>query len=420
MPVRFFVAIILHFFFYTAPAQSGYKTGDTVAAIPIKKVLNYGGAAGSLKNLQADITIIDFFGTWCAPCLRALPELNNYKSKFEKDIAIILVSTEEEIKLKKFIAAQHPFYFPLVIDEDKLFTNAFQPPSYPYTVILDKNLKILSITNAADLTETMLQQFIAAGKTLVKENKISVSDTIKKDTMQVYTNSTNELVKLSQDFIYAVKTHEDASSFSTQLKDMPYTQLLATLQTDDDKKAFWINLYNAYTNLSLQKNPAQYKSRASFFKKKNITVAGKVFSLDKIEHGILRRNKIKWALGYLNKFFPSKTEKELRVSKLDNRIHFALNCGAKSCPPIAFYNAKDVNTQLDVAATAYLTGEAVYDSNNNILHLPAIFSWFRRDFGGKKKMVAMLQSKKILPVQARPKIKFSKYDWTLYINNFKH
>ena len=148
-------------------------------------------------------------------------------------------------------------------------------------------------------------------------------------------------------------------------------------------------------------------------------VAGKIFSLDKIEHGILRRSKIKWSLGYFSKLFPKKTEKNLRVDKLDYRIHFALNCGAKSCPPIAFYNPENINTQLDAAATAYLTAEAEYDAATNVLKLPAILSWFRRDFGGKQKMIELLKSKQLLNADVNPKIKFKKYDWTLYLNNYK-
>ena len=184
-------------------------------------------------------------------------------------------------------------------------------------------------------------------------------------------------------------------------------------------KAFWINLYNAYTNALLHKDPDQYKNRNQFFKTKNIVIAGKTFSLDKIEHGILRRSKIKWSLGYLSKLFPDKTEKKLRVDKLDNRIHFALNCGAKSCPPIAFYNPENLNTQLDVASKAYLSAEINYNSKTNILELPAILSWFRRDFGGKKKIIELLKSQQLLPSTVNPAITFKKYDWALYLDNYK-
>ncbi len=403
-------------------SQTAYKTGDIVTDLPIAKMLNHTSSSSTLKKIQHTITIIDFFGTWCAPCIKALPELAAFKNKFKDDISILLVSTEPEAKLTKFISSRQPFAFPLVVDEDSRFTNAFSPPSYPYTVVLDKNLKVISITNAADLTEAALAKFIEDAKTIAQTKPAEPIKTDKPKTVEtpkVYTASSNALVKLSQDFMYAAKTNEPTAAYIKNLQQLNYNELLTGLKTDDDKKAFWINLYNAYTNASLHANPDQYKSRNKFFKNKNIVVAGKTFSLDKIEHGLLRRSSIKWSLGYLSKLFPNKTEKDLRVDKLDYRIHFALNCGAKSCPPIAFYNPENLNTQLDVATTAYLTSEANYDTATNILKLPALLNWFRRDFGGKQKMIELLKSKQLLTTDVNPKIKFKKYDWTLYLDNYK-
>lgn len=219
--------------------------------------------------------------------------------------------------------------------------------------------------------------------------------------------------------MYAAKTHEETAMYINELRKLDYTLLLSALKNDNDKKAFWINLYNAYVNAALYKDPGQYKNRNAFFKNKNITVAGKILSLDKIEHGILRRSKIKWSLGYFSKLFPNMTEKDLRVDKLDYRIHFALNCGAKSCPPIAFYDPEHLQVQLDAAATAYLGAETNYDPITHVLQLPAILSWFRRDLGGKKKIIELLKTKQLLAATVDPKIKFKKYDWSLYIDNFK-
>jgi thiol-disulfide isomerase/thioredoxin len=403
-------------------SQTAYKTGDVVSDLPIAKMLNHSSSSSTLKKIQHTITIIDFFGTWCAPCIKALPELAAYKNKFKDDISILLVSTEAEAKLTKFISSRQPFAFPMVVDEDSRFTNAFSPPSYPYTIVLDKNLKVLSITNAADLTEAALVKFIEDAKIITQTKAVEPTITDKPKTVEapkVYTGSNNTLVKLSQDFMYAAKTNEPTAAYINNLQQLNYNELLTGLKTDDDKKAFWINLYNAYTNASLHANPDQYKSRNKFFKNKNIVVAGKTFSFDNIEHGLLRRSSIKWSLGYFSKLFPNKTEIDLRVDKLDCRIHFALNCGAKSCPPIAFYNPENLNTQLDIATTAYLSSETNYDTATNILKLPALLNWFRRDFGGKQKMIELLKSKQLLAADVNPKIRFKKYDWTLYLDNYK-
>ena len=146
-------------FYLNCQAQDAYKQRDMVPNLPVSQILNYSDASSTLSKLKADITIIDFFGTWCAPCIKALPELKNYKEKFKGNLQVLLVSIEDKNKLTKFISSRQPFAFPMIVDTDNTFTNAFKPPSYPYTIVLDKNLKILLIANAADLTEAILKRF---------------------------------------------------------------------------------------------------------------------------------------------------------------------------------------------------------------------------------------------------------------------
>ena len=226
-------------------------------------------------------------------------------------------------------------------------------------------------------------------------------------------------IKLSEHFLYAAKSGDSTLVYVDSLRNINEKNLAAALNSDSKRIAFWLNLYNAYTQVSLKKDPDQYKTRGSFFSKKQIDIAGREVSLDEIEHGILRHSKIKWSEGYLDKLFPSGFEKEFRVQHLDNRIHFALNCGAKSCPPIAFYEPEKIDQQLNIAEKTYLKGESTYDSAQNVVNVPALMGWFRRDFGGKKGILKILKKNSIIPENSDPKIRFNKYNWTLYLNNFK-
>ena len=416
---RILQVILIFFFSHTAYSQGPYRSGDQVKNFPVNKLLNQKNIAKDLDGLKGQITILDFFGTWCVPCIKALPELTSLQQKFDGKLKVLLISTEDEQRLNKFVNARSGFPFPLIVDENNNISNAFQPPSFPYTVILDAENKIIAITEAGLITETMVNNWLAVKAV----NTAGLSTFIEKappltTTMNSAKRSSNKLVALSQDLMYAAKTGEETNALTQQLKQISFATLQQGLKNDDDKKAFWINAYNGYTQTLLKKNPGAYKNRGRFFKSKQIEIAGKNFSLDNIEHNILRRSKIKWSLGYFNKLFPGKTEKQLRVNELDYRIHFALNCGAKSCPPLAFYDAVLINSQLDIASTAYLVGEVVYNEKKNTIGLPAIMSWFRRDFGGKKKMLELVKLKGIIPVDASPKITFNKYDWTLHLNNF--
>lgn len=396
-----------------AIAQSSYKIGDKVSEFNFQRILNYTSPSSSLNNLKYNLTIIDFFGTWCVPCVKALPNLSQLQNEFKNSVRIFLVSNETEERLSKFIRLHNTFSFPVVVDDENKFTRLFQPPSYPYTIVLDSSGTVIAVTDAASLTVPLLSKWLISKTAVKKDTMVTIATTV-----PVNLHSFNTLVALSQQFIYTAKTGDSTLNLEKDLKSLSYDALKNSLASDEEKKAFWVNIYNGYTQVLLKKNPGQYKNRNKFFKRKQIEIAGKSFSLDDIEHGILRRSKIKWSLGYFNKPFTNKTERDLRVDKLDYRIHFTLNCGAKSCPPIAFYNPENLNPQMDIATKAYLTGETDYDAKKNKVYLPALMGWFRRDFGGKKKMKILLKKINLLPADSNPTIHFKKYDWNLFLNHY--
>lgn len=229
----------------------------------------------------------------------------------------------------------------------------------------------------------------------------------------------HDYIKISQDLLYAVRTEKSFDSLQQILSTASLADLRRQMQNDDSKKAFWLNIYNAYTQIALQENPGAYKNRNKFFSHKFILIGGKKLSLDLVEHGILRRSKWKYSLGYFNKPFISKFEKQFRVQRLDYRIHFALNCGAKSCPPIAFYKPDQIDKQLDLATRAYLKSETLFNGKYLTVEVPAILNWFRGDFGGKRGIIRLLQQKRIVPENVKPGIVWKKYDWTLSLKAFE-
>lgn len=65
----------------------------------------------------------------------------------------------------------------------------------------------------------------------------------------------------------------------------------------------------------------------------------------------------------------------------DPRIHFALNCGAVSCPPIAVYSGDDLDGQLDDATKGFLEGNTAVNTADNSISLSMLFKWYKEDFG---------------------------------------
>ena len=224
--------------------------------------------------------------------------------------------------------------------------------------------------------------------------------------------------KLSADLLEAVKQNQPTDQFVQTLKGIDADELAAALNTDAKKKTFWINVYNSFIIILLRDNPALFEDRGAFFSADQITIAGQELSFDKIEHGILRRSKVKLSYGYLGKAFVDGFEKKMRVDEVDWHIHFALNCGAAACPPVEVYRAETIASQLDNRARQYLTKTTTYNAADNKVEVTTLMNWFRADFGSEDGVISILKSFSLLPQEARPSLSYSDYDWTLDIQNF--
>jgi hypothetical protein len=229
-----------------------------------------------------------------------------------------------------------------------------------------------------------------------------------------------DYIECSRELLFNIKNGESISTQIDVLSTSSLEELTSQLKSDTQKKAFWINVYNAYVQKILMEQPDLFKpeNRSQFFSEPRIKIAGELLSFDDIEHGVIRKSRIKWSLGYLKKWFNPKWERKLRVDKVDWRIHFALNCGAISCPPIAIYSAEKLDEELDLMATAYLKEHSTYYEATQTVKTTALMSWFRGDFGGKNGAKEILQSYGITS-EVPETIEFKSYDWTLSLGNYR-
>ena len=227
-----------------------------------------------------------------------------------------------------------------------------------------------------------------------------------------------DLNALSEQLLTNIREGKDTRHFQEALKKTSLAALEQGLADDYRRIAFWVNIYNAYIQLILSENPGLYKDRDDFFKREQIPIAGKNISFAKIEHGILRKSQWEFGLGYFRKWFPDEFERRLRVQNPDYRIHFALNCGAKSCPPVAIYTARRLDTQLKTATRNYLQRTSTYDKKQGEVAVTALFNWFRGDFGGSSGIRKILADSGVIPRGSEAAITYKDYDWTLHLDNF--
>lgn len=188
----------------------------------------------------------------------------------------------------------------------------------------------------------------------------------------------------------------------------------------NDRRALWINAYNAYTVAGIiasrREDPAFRVDVAdfAFFRGVRWVVAGRVLSLDLIEHGVLRGDANHASMQALDdpdlrEFIDSE---HAEVGDFDARIHFALNCGSTSCPDLAprAYVGSSLDQQLSEQATRFLDNP---DKGAGEDGISMLFDWFRPDFetaGTIPEFIAMHRSEGLPPADAAT---FLTYDWAL-------
>ena len=187
-------------------------------------------------------------------------------------------------------------------------------------------------------------------------------------------------------------------------------QYLSVLEKTDtkvlsrnDQFAFYINAYNAWTiKLILGAYPGikSIKDLGSLFKSpwktKIARIDGEVLTLDNIEHDILRpRFK-------------------------DPRIHFAVNCAAKSCPPLRSeaYRGDVLDQQLTEMTEAFINDPKRNRLEGKTLYVSSIFKWYSEDFnndivGFFMKYTREELRERLKKNQKEIKVEYLDYDWSL-------
>jgi hypothetical protein len=176
--------------------------------------------------------------------------------------------------------------------------------------------------------------------------------------------------------------------------------------------------------------PDSRSARSQFFSEAKINIGGDILSFNDLYHGILRGNRP--PQGACSGVFGGQDPRcRLSLSKMDPRIHFALNQSPTDTSAVNIYPST-LHYDLDREAKKFLGKHTsvMIDSANRTLYLTPIFKWYKADFNGSD-WLSMLQfiernvegGKKIvmqglLGGKRSPKIEYADFDWGLSVGNF--
>lgn len=160
----------------------------------------------------------------------------------------------------------------------------------------------------------------------------------------------------------------------------------------DEQLAYWINAYNAHT---------LYLVASKYF----------IYSITDIYGGdVWNRVKLKVGGGA---YTLNQIEKNILVKRLkEPRVHFAINCAAKSCPPLLnrAWKASTMQADLEARTRSFLNDRTHNRITASRLELSKIFEWYAADFGDVRAFVNRYTAVKVRP---NASITYREYDWQL-------
>lgn len=160
--------------------------------------------------------------------------------------------------------------------------------------------------------------------------------------------------------------------------------------------AFYINAYNAWIlHEALAKYPTKSVKDAlfTFFTGRRLTVAGQQTSFNALEKDTIR-----------SKFG-------------EPRVHFALNCASRSCPPLNRepFAGDKLEAQFEKLAKGYVNSDrgVKYSADSKTADLSKIFDWYKDDFKADGGALAFINKRRSSQIPTDAKITYQEYDWGL-------
>lgn len=138
------------------------KIGETMPDILVKGLINFQNNQARISDFKGKLLIIDFWATWCSPCIKSFSKLDSLQKQFSKNLQILPVTYEPKNLVQDFLVKynQNTGIQVSTATEDTTLKLLFPYAILPHYVWIDENRKVIAITeNKAVSTENIRHYF---------------------------------------------------------------------------------------------------------------------------------------------------------------------------------------------------------------------------------------------------------------------
>lgn len=139
-------SLLLAGLFIGLPASAQQSTGTLATDFTLRDIEN---RAVSLADYRGSVVLMNFWATWCGPCMQEMPHLQTmYDDLKDQGFVVLSVSTDDArdaSKVKPLVKAKR-LTFPVVLDKETTVVSMYNPAkTLPYTVLIDRQGKVAKV-----------------------------------------------------------------------------------------------------------------------------------------------------------------------------------------------------------------------------------------------------------------------------------
>lgn len=163
------------------PGFAQLKNGEAVPDIQFSTVLNAPAKTATLSQLKGKIVLIEFWATWCGPCVGAMPHLKQLQQQHAQQLQVITVTDETPKRINQYLTSR-PSNLWFAIDSARSLISYFPHRTIPHTILISPDGKLIAQTTPQAVTDQVIDSLWSQQAVHLPEktdNPMSVSEVIK-------------------------------------------------------------------------------------------------------------------------------------------------------------------------------------------------------------------------------------------------
>ncbi len=142
-PILHLCVVSAFLFFGCSDSRRGIYPGEIA---PDVVGVDLQGAPLSLHSLQGKAVLVNFWATWCAPCLQELPALEElHRSLRDKGLVVVGVAVDDSLEGVKEAVARYGVTYPVILDTDGKSKRKFEIKGLPESFVLDAQHRVVLV-----------------------------------------------------------------------------------------------------------------------------------------------------------------------------------------------------------------------------------------------------------------------------------